>query len=593
MKFKNFKIIAFTLASLLLITSCNNDETTDIDARSTDNSELKNTVFAIKESRSDIETRAISQNSSVWNTGQTVKIKFLTNAGGSSYAKQKVEEYANEWTKYANINFNFVSSTEDADIKIAFNSENSRVAWSYIGKRATTITNSSGNPSMNIPYYNDNDVNSTEFKTVVLRLFGHVLGLVYEHQGINADGLYDWNESRVLTYFKQQGWNEDDIYDLMDNTYTKRTTKFTDFDDESIMLLYFPAFLTNDGKAGKWNTKLSDMDIKYIEQLYPGREDANNQIPNKMAVKHIVGGNQYDYNAVKVGEYLWLDTNLKGPVETPDVNQHQINRSLWVLGIDTLDYIVTPAEYHKYIGAFFSNGSRLSQFTTAKVIETRETGNIEKVWGLPKKEDFRQLFAMCTNGKDEYFGNNVLMNLSYKEGEIPIARRVPNNHWMHGTNTNKYGFNLIYAGYRQHAGEQEWTNIFNGRTIINKQGDVGQLFNMHIFPAADGFAMLHDYPSTEEWPQSYWWYPVRLSRKLTDAELGYKLYINTAQTDIKKLSLTETAPSGYTELGHGYLRGLYVHYILDGGDTSMTVSDMKAQALAFDDVTRFGAPIIN
>lgn len=593
MKHYNFKILFFTIASLFVFTACNNDEELETKTTNQSKSELLNTVFAIRSSKSDIETRAVSLNVAVWNAGQTINIKFIANAGGTDYAKQKVEEYAREWTKYANINFNFVQTTEDADIKIAFNYENSRVAWSLIGKEAMEITNNSGKPSMSIPFYNNSDVDSKEFRAVVLRLFGHVLGLVYENQGINAVGLYDWNESRVYTYFKQQGWSDEEIDLLITTSYAKRRTKFTEFDEKSIMLLYFPDFLTNDGKPGTWNTELSDMDIEYIKTLYPGREETSNQIPNKMTVKHISTSYEYTYNAVRIGEYLWLDTNLKGPIETPDVTQHQINRSLWVLGIDTLDYIVTPTDYHKYIGAFFTNGSRLAQFKSTNIIEFRESGNAERTWGLPKKEDFRQLFAMCTNGKDSNFPNDVLMNLSYKVGEIPIARRVKNNHWMHANNTNKYNFNLIYAGYRQHNGQDVWTNIENGHSITTKQGDVGQVFNMQVFPAADGFALLHDYPATEQWHDSYYWYPVRLSRKLTEAELGYKLYINSAQTDIKKLALTDPIPSGYSELGNGYLRGLYVHYILDGADTSMTVSDMKAQALTFTDVTQYGAPIIN
>lgn len=592
MKLKNINMLSFALASLIFLSSCNTDNNT-LDDDITSKTELLNTIFAIKESKTITENRAISENFALWNTGATIKIKFIANAGGSDYAQQKVKEYANEWIKYANVNFAFVSTSEDADIKVAFNYEDSKIAWSYIGERATLISNDSGKPSMNIPFYSDLDVNTPAFKTIVLRLFGHALGLIYESKGADKDGTYEWDKNKVSAYLKQEGWSDYDINDLIDNSYSKRSTKFNTFDENSIMLLNFPSSLTKNGKASQWNTELSEMDIRYIDALYPGRNNIEKEIPSKMAVKHIFGTSEYDYNSVKIGEYLWLDNNLREPVETPNVTQHQINRSLWVSGIDTTSYIVTPTDYHKYIGVFFGNGNRLSHFKTTTIIESHKSENIEKIWGLPLKEDFRQLFAMCTNGKDSYFANDVLMNLSYKEGQIPIAQRVLHNHWMHANNTNKYGFNLVYAGYRQHNGEQIWKNNENGRSIITKQGDVGQLFNMHVFPAADGFALLHDYPSTEQWHESYWWYPVRLSRKLTDEELGYKLYINTTQTDIKKLSLTEMPPSGYKELGHGYLRGLYVHYILEGANRKMTVSDMKAQAQSFTDVVTYGAPIIN
>lgn len=586
MKTKYQKIFSLLLGSVLFMSSCSEDAlgTADSDQETTSGS--RNTVFAIKnlkESASNNRAAAVTLNT--WNSGQTIKIKFIDNSG-SAYARLKVEEYAKEWTKYANLDFEFVSSSTDADVKIAFNYQNSRVAWSLIGKKCIGVTNSSNKPSMNIPFYNDNDVNSEEFKAVVLREFGHALGLVFEHQGPNAKGLYDWNEGRLVTYFMQEGWEEDDIYDLIDIAYTTRQTKFTEFDENSIMLLYFPAFLTNNNKQAKWNTTLSDLDKAFISSLYPGKEVE--EFPSTVALRQIIDNVSYKYNAVRIGEYLWMDSNMSALQEMPHVNQHQINRSLWVLGIDTLNYKVTPEEYHKYIGELYSKSSRLGYFTALKMYETHDVGEVEKTWGLPTKKDFRQLFAMCGDGGN----NDVLTTLSYKEGEIPLARKVQHNHWMHNNNTNKYGFNLIYSGFRQHNGQETWTNKENGNSITLRQGDVGQVFNMHIFQAADGIALLEDYPSTQKWTESFWWLPVRLTRRLTDAELGYKLYVNSDQTDIKKLGLTETAPAGYIELGNGYLRGFYVQYILNNENPTKTIADIKQMALNHPDVTHHGAPIL-
>lgn len=586
MKTKYQKIFSLLLGSVLLMSSCSEEAVGTADSDQERTSGSKNTVFAIKglkESASNNRAAAVTLNT--WNSGQTIKIKFIDNSG-SAYARLKVEEYAKEWTKYANLKFEFVSSSTDADVKIAFNYQNSRVAWSLIGKKCIGVTNSSKKPSMNIPFYNDNDVNSEEFKAVVLREFGHALGLVFEHQGPNAKGLYDWNEGRLVTYFMQEGWEEDDIYDLIDIAYTTRQTKFTEFDENSIMLLYFPAFLTNNNKQAKWNTTLSDLDKVFISSLYPGKEVE--EIPSTVALRQIIDNVSYKYNAVRIGEYLWMDANMYALQEMPHVNQHQINRSLWVLGIDTLNYKVTPEEYHKYIGELYSKGSRLGYFTALKMYETHDVGEVEKTWGLPTKKDFRQLFAMCGDGGN----NDVLTTLSYKEGEIPLARKVQHNHWMHNNNTNKYGFNLIYSGFRQHNGQETWTNKENGNSITLRQGDVGQVFNMHIFQAADGIALLEDYPSTQKWTESYWWLPVRLTRRLTDAELGYKLYVNSDQTDIKKLGLTETAPAGYIELGNGYLRGFYVQYILNNENPTKTIADIKQMALNHPDVTHHGAPIL-
>lgn len=68
--------------------------------------------------------------------------------------------------------------------------------------------------------------------------------------------------------------------------------------------------------------------------------------------------------------------------------------------------------------------------------------------------------------------------------------------------------------------------------------------------------------------------PMRWCRRLTDKELGYKLYINQDQTDIQKLDLEDTAPYGYSELPNGYLRGFYVQYILDNPQPQKTISEL-------------------
>lgn len=567
----------------LLFASCNNENEEVIDYKSNNSGSAQNQVFAIKDGGDEPTTLAGGLSNTKWDNGYTIRIQFIN--GGSAYAKQKVEEYAREWLKYANLNFEFITSGT-SDVRIAFNYQDSYVAWSKIGKKALSVSRTQ--PTMNLPYYNDIDVDSKEFRATVLREFGHVLGLVFEHQGPNASGLFDWDEGKVITYFRQQGWTQDETLDLIEDYYTPQMIKGTIFDEESIMLLYFPAFLTKNNKETKWNTELSELDKAFIRDWYPGRNASTEEVPSKMTVKHLYDNKEIEYTSVRIGEYLWLNSNLTYPQLTAHVSQHQINRSLWILGIDTLNYIVSPSDFHKYIGEYYSNGSRLYDLNSGTFREVRPTGSVEKQWGLPSKKDFRQLFAMCDDGS----ANAVLTNLSYKENEVPIARKVQNNHWMHNTNTNKYGFNLVYAGARQHSGTFTWTNKENGRSIVLAQSDLQQAFNMHTFPATDGLAVLEDYPSTEKFPSNFNWLPVRWCRKLTDAELGYKLYVNADQTDIKKLGLSDTAPAGYTELGNGYLRGFYVQYILDNPNPTKTISDIKNMALQLPDVTHHGTTIL-
>jgi hypothetical protein len=76
---------------------------------------------------------------------------------------------------------------------------------------------------------------------------------------------------------------------------------------------------------------------------------------------------------------------------------------------------------------------------------------------------------------------------------------------------------------------------------------------------------------------------VRWCRRLSDIELGYKLYINANQTDIKKLDLDTPPPSGYKELPHGYVRGFYVQYILNSPKSTVTVSKIVDYARNVED----------
>lgn len=94
--------------------------------------------------------------------------------------------------------------------------------------------------------------------------------------------------------------------------------------------------------------------------------------------------------------------------------------------------------------------------------------------------------------------------------------------------------------------------------------------------------MLHDYVDTKD-VLSYHMMNVRWCRRLSDIELGYKLYINTNQTDIRKLDLDTPPPSGYEELPHGYVRGFYVQYILNNPNPTITVSKIVDYARNVED----------
>ena len=62
----------------------------------------------------------------LWKPGRTLRIRFLE---GSPKVQARVEAFAREWLKYANIKFEFIKSG-DAEVRIAFKDDGS---WSAVG----------------------------------------------------------------------------------------------------------------------------------------------------------------------------------------------------------------------------------------------------------------------------------------------------------------------------------------------------------------------------------------------------------------------------------------------------------------------------
>lgn len=64
-----------------------------------------------------------------WSPGRTLNVRFLN---GSSFVQEKVKQFAATWQVFANIRFNF-NSTTNAEIRVSFNPGGS---YSYLGTDA-------------------------------------------------------------------------------------------------------------------------------------------------------------------------------------------------------------------------------------------------------------------------------------------------------------------------------------------------------------------------------------------------------------------------------------------------------------------------
>lgn len=318
-----------------------------------------------------------------------------------------------------------------------------------------------------------------------------------------------------------------------------------------------------------------------------------------------------DYKGVKIGEYYWMDQNMTGVVpagiefeNSHPITQQLLNRYVERIRINPTQYQLNNiSDFEKYYGRYYSYPSilYLNQYGVMK----DEYNQVVDGWGLPAAEDYRQLFAM-TPFNTSHDGTHTSLNerdvrfaLGAKEGDNPMAfdiqepgSSIYKTYWFTPQHTtNMYKFNLMPGGARLN-GPGKWCNGLGPNSGCYNDGVRGDIY--HLFytaclatkypndPYAVSAVTIHSNIETKE-KITYHLLNVRWCRRLTDIELGYKLYINKEQTDIKKLSPEAPTPEGYKELPHGYTRGFYVQYILNNPNPNISVKDIINYARNVDD----------
>src|SRR5215831_212350 len=117
-----------------------------------------------------------------WKPGQTLTIAFK---GGDSALHAKIDETVSEWTKYANLKFDFGKTTQGAyrtwsssdkdfpaQIRVSFDQSG---YYSLVGNDSINTTVSKpGEESLNLAGFHDNL--PSDWKAVALHEFGHAIG---------------------------------------------------------------------------------------------------------------------------------------------------------------------------------------------------------------------------------------------------------------------------------------------------------------------------------------------------------------------------------------------------------------------------------
>lgn len=198
----------------------------------------------------------------LWQPGQTLRIRFVD---GEADLHQRVQTYALEWTQYANLHFAFTSDpAAEADVRISFAEPG---AWSYVGTDARVIAQSQ--PTMGLGWLTTIS-SEEEFKRIVLREFGHMLGMINEFQNPNAN--IPWDRDAVYAKYTAppQNLSRAQIDAVFFTQYSPDLLAVPKpFDPQSIMMFPVPAEFTKDSLAIGWNNELSALDKRVIAQLYP------------------------------------------------------------------------------------------------------------------------------------------------------------------------------------------------------------------------------------------------------------------------------------------------------------------------------------
>lgn len=265
----------------------------------------------------------------LWSPGDKITVAFK---GGSNDVRAKIADAARGWERVANVHFDFGSSPgsggyrewseSDSDyqakVRVSFDSGEQGGYWSAIGQESVDRSLRRPNrASMNFEGF-DKEL-PTDWQSIVVHEFGHVLGFEHEHQGpfSTCEQEYRWDDDSAYlpttdpnsgAFISDGQGRHPGIYRVMGgppNYWPNARIDFnlkkfpysndlysSPFDKASIMKYHFADWMYKDVAASTTsgcysanNTDLSEEDKKTASARYPFQSrDAKQLLDARLAV---------------------------------------------------------------------------------------------------------------------------------------------------------------------------------------------------------------------------------------------------------------------------------------------------------------------
>lgn len=211
----------------------------------------------------------------LWQVG-VLKVSFK---GGDAVLHKAIADAAAEWSKYANIVFDFGYDSKKnvyrtwhaqdfSPIRVGFDESG---YWSWVGTQSVDKAFCKpGEISLNLEGFDK--ILPKNWRSVVLHEFGHALGFHHEHQSPASDCDFDWPTLYVHLAGPPNNWSKEMVdYNLRKMAAGGLT--YSPHDRLSIMHYSFPAWMFVSREASSCyipeNIALSEEDKRRAQKAYP------------------------------------------------------------------------------------------------------------------------------------------------------------------------------------------------------------------------------------------------------------------------------------------------------------------------------------